>query len=105
MTMTPEQRRAALIDRLRPTGDGTDSLYRFISREMSELGVWSGGDGALENLARAATCLAYQAAQNMTDVNMRGDVLATLIRVLRSRHCRTRCGHSTRGLTRRIRKE
>jgi hypothetical protein len=82
MTMTPEQRRATLINRLRPTSDEADSLYRFISREMSELGVWSGGDIALDSLARAAVGIAHRAAQRMTDANMRGDVLAALIRGL-----------------------
>jgi hypothetical protein len=42
MTMTPLPRRTALINSLRPTGDGAHDLYRRIALEMFELGVWSG---------------------------------------------------------------
>jgi hypothetical protein len=75
MTMTPHDRRAAIINKLRPTSDGAGTMLGLLKIEILELGVFDGGDGALD-LARAALAIAYHATRRIVDADLRNELVA-----------------------------
>jgi hypothetical protein len=76
MTMTPHDRRAAIINKLRPTSDGAGTMLGLLKIEILELGVFDGGDGALDDLARAALAIAYHATRRIVDADLRNELVA-----------------------------
>jgi hypothetical protein len=78
MTMTPHDRRAAIINKLRPTSDGAGTMLGLLKIEILELGVFDGGDGALDDLARAALAIAYHATRRIVDADLRNELVAAM---------------------------